>query len=246
MTLPDADVIDFISSRFILSHKNIQKERHVGLSHGYRPSQSAVGTTNGAGGRNVQFLVLAADETVVHALPGFWHAEDLIHELQLALDLHRLYRADNMSERRKQQMFAMLHATHLRRHGPDERRRGQWQDFDRWREVERAQTEERDTFRRAADGSLELRPLVDVVHERLLARRFRKLEDFDLEGFVDYGRPFYDNNHQDKGRDFSRAWRENQKRETAKRKAKEKAAREAARAARRRKGGRKAATAIRP
>ncbi len=66
MTLPDEDVIGFLESHFILGHKNIQKEEHVGMSRGYKSTQQAVGTTNGAGGRNVQFLVLAADGTVLH------------------------------------------------------------------------------------------------------------------------------------------------------------------------------------
>ena len=70
VTLPNDDVISFLDSRFILAHRNIQKDSYVGLSHGYSPTQSAVGTTNGAGPRNVQFMILAADETVLHALPG--------------------------------------------------------------------------------------------------------------------------------------------------------------------------------
>ena len=76
-----------LAGSFVLGARNIEKDGHVGLSRGYRVDQTAVGTTNGAGGRNVQLLVLAADETVVHALPGFWHAEDLLPELRLGLSL---------------------------------------------------------------------------------------------------------------------------------------------------------------
>ena len=45
------------------------------------PKQCAVGTTNGAGGHNVQIFVLSPDGVVLHALPGFWHPEDLVREL---------------------------------------------------------------------------------------------------------------------------------------------------------------------
>ncbi|MEC7725147.1 MAG: hypothetical protein VYD05_06520, partial [Planctomycetota bacterium] len=67
MTLPNEDTLQFLEGRFVLCHRNIEKDDHVGMSHGYSPTQSAVGTTNGAGPRNVQFLVLAHDETVLHA-----------------------------------------------------------------------------------------------------------------------------------------------------------------------------------
>ena len=56
MTLPNDDIVQFLDGRFVLSHRNIEKDEHVGMSHGYKPTQSAVGTTNGAGPRNVQFL----------------------------------------------------------------------------------------------------------------------------------------------------------------------------------------------
>src|SRR5690349_14330752 len=97
VTLPNPEVMAMLQERFIVGARNIEREEHVGLSQGYSCSQTAVGTTNGAGGRNVQILVLAADETVVHALPGFWHAEDLCNELRLGLELYRLYLDDDRS-----------------------------------------------------------------------------------------------------------------------------------------------------
>ncbi len=58
------------------------------------------------------------------------------------------------------------------------------------------------------------------MHERLLARPFRSLAAFDMESFVDYGEPFYDNNRWiDRGREFAQAERANRKREQAKAKA---------------------------
>ncbi|MFT4514994.1 MAG: hypothetical protein ACI89X_002525 [Planctomycetota bacterium] len=231
VTLPDNDVIDFIGTRFILAHRNIEKDEHVGMSHGYSPSQSAVGTTNGAGPRNVQFLILAADATVLHALPGFWHPEDLIPELQLAFEINRLYLDEQKTYDQKATMYEMLHKSHMRRHGAEAIRRGQWQNFDRHVETSRVKREERDTFRTLADGKLQLKSVPEVIHDRMLARRFKKLDDFDLESFVDYGRAFYDNNHGEKGRSFSKAEGANRKRSTALAKKRKKEVREAARIA---------------
>ena len=231
VTLPNDDVIDLIGTRFILAHRNIEKDKHVGMSHGYRPNQSAVGTTNGAGPRNVQFLILAADKTVLHALPGFWHPEDLIPELQLAFEINRLYLDKQKTFSQKAKMYEMLHKTHMRRHGADAVRRGQWQGFDRRTEVQRVKHEERDTFRTLANGALQLKSVPAVIHDRMLARRFKKLDDFDLEAFVDYGRAFYDNNHGERGKTFSKAERANRKRDKELTKKREREAREAARIA---------------
>jgi len=231
VTLPNDDVINYLDSRFILAHRNIKKDEHVGMSHGYSPNQSAVGTTNGAGPRNVQFLILASDETVLHALPGFWHAEDLIPELQLAFEINRLYLDESKNATQKEQMFTMLHQSHMRRHGAAAERRGQWQGFDRCYEQNRVQTEERDTFRTLASGELELKSVPEIIHDRMLERRLKKLDDFDMENFVDYGRPFYDNNHGENGKSFSDAERVNKKRERELQKEREEAARAAKRLA---------------
>ena len=235
MTLPNNDVIDFIGTRFILAHRNIEKDEHVGMSHGYRSNQSAVGTTNGAGPRNVQFLILAADKTVLHALPGFWHPEDLIPELQLAFEISRLYLDKRKTYSQKAKMFEMLHKAHMRRHGAASIRRGQWQSFDFWYETDHVQRAERDTFRMLANGDLQLKSVPEVIHDRMLTRRFQKLDDFDLESFVDYGRPYYDNNSGDRGKAFSKAERANRKREKLLAKKRDIAARETARIAAREK-----------
>jgi hypothetical protein len=233
VSLPNEEVLDLLDDRFVLCHANIEREEHVGLSHGYKTNQSAVGTTNGAGGRNVQFVVLADDETVVHALPGFWHAGDLVQELLLGLELHSLYRDENLAADSKQALFGAMHRRHLREYGPVAEKRGQWQSFDRHAELQRVQTETRDTFTQAADGTLVLKTIPQIVHDRLLQRGFKQLDDFDMEAFVDYGRAYYDNNMgHDRGKKFSRAERANREREEAEREAAEQAERDAAKAER--------------
>lgn len=204
--------MSLLRERFVLADRNIERELHVGISHGYARDQTAVGTTNGAGGRNVQILVLAPDETVLHALPGFWHAEDLLPELRLALDLHRLHGDDRIDDRRRQALFVALHRAHLARYGEAAARRGAWQDFDQHHEAQRARDEVRDTVDRVIGTEVRLKPIPQLVHERLLARPFLRLREFGMEAFVDYGRPFYDNNHGDEGREFRRAEHTNDKR----------------------------------
>lgn len=209
-----------LAEQFVLGARNIERASHVGLSHGYRCDQSAVGTTNGAGGRNVQILVLAADETVVHALPGFWHAADLLPELRLGLDLFRLYLDDDRPVAARDAMFQALHRSHVRRFGEAAASRGAWQSFDGWHERMRADFAARDTSVPGPGGEPALKDIPQLVHDRLLARPFRRLADFDLESFVDYGRPFYDNNPgTDRSRAFRAAERANKKREAEQAKA---------------------------
>ena len=235
MTLPDDDVINFLENHFILGHKNIHKDEHVGMSRGYSKTQHAVGTTNGAGGRNVQFLVIAPDGVVLHALPGFWHPKDLIRELKLALEIHRLHGDEGMTISGKLKMYELLHTAHMRRYGEDMAKRSQWQGFDRWEEISELKKDPaRDTFRKDDNGEYELKTIPEIVHDRMLARPFRKLDDFDVETFVDYGRPYYDNNSgvDRRGKQFRAAEKANRKRAEEEREAAEQAARDAARLAR--------------
>lgn len=222
--------MELLQDRFVLATRNIEREGHVGLSHGYACDQTAVGTTNGAGGRNVQILVLDDDLTVLHALPGFWHAADLLPELRLALDVARLHDEERMPAATKQRMFTAMHRAHVAQHGAGAELRGAWQSFDERHELERARKERRDTARYDAAGNPVLKTIPDLVHERMAARPFRKLADFEMEAFVDYGRPFYDNNAGlDRGKDFAAAAAANQKRERAQAKAEKEAAAQAAR-----------------
>jgi hypothetical protein len=226
--------MDLLQDRFVVGFANIEKDKHVGMSHGYRPDQTAVGTTNGAGGRNVQLIVLDSDGTVLHVLPGFWHAEDLLAELRLALEVHRLYSDEAMKPAAKEAMFAALHRSHLRRNLDESSARNGWQGFDQHAEFERNKAETRDTFELDDNGTPQIKPIMQVVHERMMARPFKKLADFDMESFVDYGRPYYDNNMGiDKGKNFARAEQANEKREREN----EKREREEAKAKRRPAGG---------
>jgi len=174
---------------------------------------------------------------VIHALPGFWHAQDLLPELRLALEVHKLYVDETMSPASKLAMFAALHRAHVRRYGDAAKERGDWQGFDGQFELARAAKETRDTVVADAEGKQHLKAIPDLVHERMAARPFKKLSEFGMEAFVDYGRPYYDNNMGlDTGRNFPRAANANEKRERER----DKAEKEAAKAAEKEAKGKKA------
>lgn len=218
VSLPNEEVLEFLDDKFVLGTRNIEKDEHVGLSRGYKATQSAVGTTNGAGGRNVQIMVLDTDETVIHVLPGYWHPEDLITELEFALQLRELYRDESRSEDAKVAMFEAMHRAHIRRFSDEILGRSRWQHFDAHHEVKRSQTECRDVFVVDEDGQRvgdEVVPVCELVHRRMIDRPFLELDDFDMEEFVDYGRPYYDNNsrHDKRGKRFSKAVKANRERE---------------------------------
>ena len=233
MTLPDADVYDLLANDFVVGWANIERENYVGMSHGYSASQTAVGTSNGAGGRNVQLLVLSPDGVVLHALPGFWHPEDLVRELRFALQIHRLWADPDRSREQKEAMFRCLHRAELARQDEAIIARSDWQPFDRWAELERCKASIRDTVVTTEHGyplkdrnMLRLKPLNVVARERMMAQPFRTLATFDFESFVDYGRTLYDNNEGiDKGKPFEKAAQREAQREKEAEKARKAAAR---------------------
>lgn len=242
MTLPNKKVMQMLENEFVLGAANIERAEFVGTSHGYRTTDCAVGTTNGAGGRNVQLCVLAADSTVLHVLPGFWHAEDLIDELEFSKELNALYLDPDRSRAEKQRLFQAMHRSKIRRISAETRARSRWQGFDVWAEVARAQREGgSDTVRldeegkpvRTAGGQIAIRPVCELVHHRMAQRPFLAFDDFDIEEFVDYGRPYYDNNaRHDDGKTFRAAERNQKKRMRAEQKQRELELREQKRKAR--------------
>ena len=140
-------MIDALQSGWVLSWKNIITEQYVGDSHGYACDQTAVGTTNGAGGRNVQLFMLAPDGTVLHVLPGFWHPEDLLAELAFAEQLLALWQDPTLPVWIKRQAAALAQQGHAAAHDHDTQARSRWQGFDAKNELKRyEQLGDRDTL----------------------------------------------------------------------------------------------------
>lgn len=222
LTLCNDLVLAELRDQFVLGYGDLERAPHVGLSGGYRRDQSVLGATNGAGGRNVQLFCLAADGTVVHALPGFWHAIDLLPELQLARQLHDLWLGADHTLAQKVAMAQTLHRGYVKKLGAGTMLRSRWRAEDL--SAEQARGPARDTIARdekgqpvKGAGGFVLVPTVQVVHERLAAKPFVKFGDFDVEAFVDYGVPLHDPNAAvEKGRTFSGAVANQQRRERGK------------------------------
>lgn len=203
MSLPDSRVLPLLQKHFVLGWKNIRRESYVGDSFGYSRHQSCVGTTNGAGGRNVQIFVIAPDQTVLHALPGFWHPEDLARELRFALAASKLWQDPKRTVAAKRQMYQRMVLTDLHYQSPKMFARSDWQDFDKFAEGRLGAADlNRDTFEHTEEGKFVLtkngapvlKPMNVLAHQRMAARAFLPFRDFDIGAFVDYGTRFYDNN----------------------------------------------------
>ena len=202
MSLPHDSVYSQLQSDFVVGWKNIKNKSYVGRSHGYTPRQCSLGTTNGAGGKNLQIFVLSPDLTVLHALPGFWHPEDLARELRFARSLLRLWQDENRTRAQKNSMHRLLQLAEARYQPEATSARSGWQSFDQRNEPSRLRRGSRDTFRTTKDGylladrkgQLLMKPTNVLVHERMARRPFVRFEDFDVAEFADYGNTFYDKN----------------------------------------------------
>ena len=198
-----------LQSDFVVGWTNIRKSDYVGYSHGYHSKQTSVGTTNGAGPRNTQMFVLSPDLVVLHALPGFWHPEDLESELRFAKVVGKLWGDQSKSLEAKQKIYTRLHRREVFAQSPETFSRSQWQSFDSFTEWQRVENgEKRDTVLRNADGSpvldgqngYRMKPINVLVHERMARRPFVAWSEFDIEDFVDYGKLHYDLNQFEKTR----------------------------------------------
>ena len=195
MSLPSQKVLSLLRRDFVVGWDNIRKKRYVGDSHGYTCEQPAVHTTNGAGPRNVQLFFLSGDGVVVHALPGYWHPEDLAHELEFAKVMHALWKDDTKPVKTRRRMAACMQLATLRTHSRAMSQRSGWQGFDQHAERKRLSgNRRRDTFVYENGKPKALKRINQIVHERMAKRPFLRFGQFDTHNFVDYGRSYYDNN----------------------------------------------------
>lgn len=232
MSLPQEPVFGELKKNWVVAWKNIIKEKYVGESNGYTAADSSIGTTNGAGPTNVQVLMLSPDGIVLHALPGFWHPEDLAREMAFAHELWALWKSD-LTRDAKDAKFAEMQIAAWKTHPTATTMRSRWQGFDAANERDRlACGIERDTVQGAAiqqpltvaqmaereakmrrmkavkqakkeakaagkstkGPKVRMKPLNQLVHERMSVRPFLPLESFDVAEFANYGRTYYDNN----------------------------------------------------
>lgn len=210
-----------LKENWIVAWHNIIAEEYVGDSHGYTEEDTAIGTTNGAGPTNTQIFMLSPDGVVLHALPGFWHAEDLAREMKLAKQLWAVWKDGTLTREQKDKAFAAMQIEAYKNHPQATTLRSRWQGFDARNEhkrvalgiqrdtvkgapvqrkltdAQRAEVESKMAKLKTAEKDapkIQLKPINQLVHERMSVRPFVKYEAFDTADFADYGRRYYDNN----------------------------------------------------
>jgi len=191
-----------LKDQFICGYKDISRKHYAGASGKHEPDENAVDTTNGAGPHNLQMFVLASDGTILMCLPGFWHSEDLVKELQLAQELNKIWQATDLSGPQKDQLFSQMQLAHAQDHGKEEQERSRMQGFDLQYEA----THKRDSdffinphavnHKTGEVAAANVNPVDLVMHKRMASRPFLAYAKFDVATYSDYGKPMYDKEEQ--------------------------------------------------
>jgi hypothetical protein len=196
VSLSNEPVFSMLKDQFVCGYKDIENKGYAGASHKHEPDGNAVDTTNGAGPHNIQIFVLDADGTVLTCLPGYWNAEDLASELQLAQRLDKVWRNQNLNRDQKDQLFRRIQLGHIADHSQAEHDRSRMQGFDISYEEKRHNTEVFNASHmnmRTGVVEKETPKTTDVMmHQRIAALPFVPYKKFDVAAFSDYGQPMYD------------------------------------------------------
>jgi hypothetical protein len=201
VTLSNDEVLKTLTTKFVCGNKNIKGEKYSGRSGEHDTDDAAVYTTNGAGPRNMQIFLLSSDGTVLHCLPGFWSPQDLLFEIEFALELDKLWRDSNLTLEAKKARFSEAHLNHVCSHSTKMMSRSKLQGFDAKFEKKREEKKGDSDFVMSKEeiekywdklpgmkGDQEGMKTCDIVmHERMAARPFVKYDEFDVEKFSDYG-----------------------------------------------------------
>ena len=140
--------------------------------------------------------------------------------MRFGLALDRLWQDDARPLAQKKAMFARMQLSELRSQPGEIAARSQWQGFDGHDELIRHELSPRDTV---VAGSRSLKPINQIVQERMARNPFVPFAKFDTAEFADIGAALYDlNRHVDGvGRDFWYASRNYQNHAKAKRELRE-------------------------
>ena len=189
MSLSQDPIVERLKDHFVCGWRNIHGvEDFAGKSHSHPVESTAVHTTNGAGGRNVQMIIISPDGYVLHVLPGYWNPDALRHELDFSLELVEIA-AKDLPHDEKSDAFLLAHLNHAAKHAELMVKDSTLQGFDKHREEQRPDGSD---FRRRGGEGEAVRTVDQVMHERMARRPFLRIEEFDLAKVVDYGTRFYD------------------------------------------------------
>lgn len=151
--------------------------------------------------------MLSPDGTVLECLPGYWNPQDLLTEMRFANDLNNVWLNPKLSRSQKEHTFTQMHLAHLQQHPAGMVKRSKMQGFDQKYEAEhRLNTS--DTIAHPEwitpnmllmGGKLNpdaFKTTDEIMHERMSARPFLPIAQFDVANYVEYGKPKYDK-HED-------------------------------------------------
>lgn len=107
MSFSDKKVKRLLSKRFVLAWMDLEGQRIAGASYAHPPSDPPPTCIRGNGEHNVQILTLTPQGEIFHVLSGYIAPEDLVEELELALDL--IENLDRTSEETVEETLAARH-----------------------------------------------------------------------------------------------------------------------------------------
>lgn len=199
MSLSQDPVLTTLKNQFVCGVSDISGKEYSGESGSHSPTGKAFFAGNGAGPHNVQLLILSSDGTVLHALPGYWHPQDLAGELAFAQQLDHVWRDSSLTREHKEDKFRAMQLAHIKEHSSEMHDRSRMQGFDMHYEG---------SHKLAASDTICNAELIDakkghfpwqafkttdrIMHERMAKQPFKSFDEFDIAKFSDYGQPRYD------------------------------------------------------
>ncbi|MEM7263103.1 MAG: hypothetical protein AAF488_14025 [Planctomycetota bacterium] len=192
MTLSDKKVLPLLQKNFVCGWRNIDGvEKYAGRSGRYTSSDAAVTTTNGAGSKNIQFIVTDSNGQVLLVLPGYWNSKDFRQELEFCLKLNEIANRDLPVNVRNDE-FMLAHLNQAVKIAGEVSKNSKLQGFDE--NAERRKGGDSAFVKKTAKDQKKagLKTVDQVVHEKMAEVPFIRLEDFDIGRFVDYGTRHYD------------------------------------------------------
>lgn len=207
VSLSQEPALTVLANELVCGYKDISKESYAGFSGSHKIDGNAINTTNGAGPHNLQTFILASDGVVLHCLPGYWHPQDLVREVEFAARLHDVWTNKKLSTTQKKQYFQAMQLSHVKEHPWKMVRRSRMQSFDMEHEA-RYNLNKSDTIqdkglaqavlshnRTTKIKAMRAFKTTDrLMHERMASRPFVSYRNFDVAQFANYGRPLYDKN----------------------------------------------------
>lgn len=206
MSLSSEPALSILKKHFICGVRDISEESYAGVSGVHTTNGQAIDTTNGAGPHNLQLFILSPDGIVLTCLPGYWHSQDLVREMNLAQDLYKVWQDPTLNRFQKNNIFTQMHLSHINQHPQAMVRRSRMQGFDQKYEANHRLYESdtisnpqliESSYTTGMDLPKAAFKTTDVImHQRMAKRPFVPFNQFDIAAYVDYGRPKYDK-HED-------------------------------------------------